>query len=81
MQTNNVIAKMFDGIGRKNVSGVEGVNKSELKNIFSNLLNQESNFMGETKQSIGTANSVPTYEDSADSYNRYQYKKNQIESG
>ena len=81
MQTNNVIAKMFDGIGRKNVSGVEGVNKTELKNIFSNLLNQESNFMGETKQSIGTANSVPTYEDSADSYNRYQYKKNQIESG
>ena len=81
MQTNNVIAKMFDGIGRKNVSGVDGVNKSELKNIFSNLLNQESNFMGETKQSIGTANSVPTYEDSADSYNRYQYKKNQIESG
>ena len=81
MQTNNVIAKMFDGIGRKNVSGAEGVNKSELKNIFSNLLNQESNFMGETKQSIGTANSVPTYEDSADSYNRYQYKKNQIESG
>lgn len=81
MQTNNVIAKMFDGIGRKNVSGVGGVNKTELKNIFSNLLNQESNFMGETKQSIGTANSVPTYEDSADSYNRYQYKKNQIESG
>ena len=24
---------------------------------------------------------MPTYEDSADSYNRYQYKKNQIESG
>ena len=46
MQTNNVIAKMFDGIGRMNVSGVEVVNKTELKNIFSNLLKQESNFMG-----------------------------------
>ena len=83
MQTNNVIVKMFDGIGQKNVFGVESVTKSETKSkdIFSDLLKQGTSFLDETKKSVETVESASTYEDSANSYDRYQYKKNQIESG
>ena len=82
VQTNNVITKMFDGIGSKSVSGVEGVNKfeSKSKDVFSNLLQPQSNFLSERRKSVGKFD-TPTYEYSADSYDRYQYKKNQIESG
>ena len=83
VQTNNVIAKVFDGIGRENVSGVEGAKKSAInsRDIFSNLLKRESNFSNQTKQSVEKSEVAPTYEDSVNSYDRYQYKKNQIESG
>ena len=84
MQTNNVIAKMFEGKSIEKSIEFGGKSKSVTKatDIFSNLLNQGAKSF-DASPSVTQSNDdvTKTYEGSKESYDRYRYRNSNIEAG